>query len=166
MLASGCAFNEPKPHASNSEDILKRIEQGGLPYVRDLVRTGEYDTLLDQIEAGDDVLIAGTPTLAPHVDASTATGPRFSLSRAVKHSPDAVMRLIPDHYAAEQLCTIPYMEESILVELRHVWESLAALQASDKQTAAHVDCIAIYTEAEDAIQQWLSENCEACFPPP
>lgn len=165
LLASGCAANDSRPDESSSETILKSIEEGGKPYFQDLVRTGEYDDLLDKIEAGDEVLIAGAPTLIPYVDASTSVGLRFSLSRAVKHNPDAVMQLIPEYYDANQLCTIPYIEQSIVVELRHVWDSLAALRSSSNRTAAHIDCIEIYMETEHSIVHWLSENCAECFPP-
>ena len=165
LLASGCAIDHAKPDESSSEAILKRIDEGGKPYFQDLVRTGEYDDLLNAIEAGDEVLITGAPRLIPYVDASTSTGLKFALSRAVKHNPDAVMKLIPEHYDANQLCTIPYIEQSIVVELRHVWDSLAALRSSSNLTAAHADCIEIYMQAEQSIAHWLKRHCAACFPP-
>lgn len=139
LLVSGCSFA-----GSGSGGTVERLELEGKPYFDHIVATGEFESLLDEMEGGDEVSIRASSLMAGWADASTALSLRFALSRALVRNPDAVLGLVPGVFSASDLCTIPYIEESMEVELRHVDESISALERSATSGGAHGECMAIY----------------------
>lgn len=137
----------------SSADIIRNLEAKAKPYFDGLVSTEGYQEVLQRIEAGDEVLISGAPQLAQWTDASTALSLRYSLSRAIIKNPDDVMGLVPDSFSVSELCTIPYIEESIAVESNHVDQSILALQNSSKPSEAHQECIEIYKSLSRNIEK-------------
>lgn len=146
LMVSGCSMG-----GIGSNEIIENLELEGKPYFDQLVFTREYESILNKIENGDEILIGGSRIFAQWVDASTSLSLRFSLSRAIIRSPDSVISLIPDVFSASDLCTIPYIEESIEVELRHINESLSALDRSNDSSESHVECINIYKKIKNDI---------------
>jgi len=146
LFVSGCSLE-----SGVSEKIIEKFELEGKSYFDHLVATQEYESLLDKIENGDEVLIRGSSLLSQWVDASTSLSLKYSLSRAITKKPDAVMSLIPEFYSVSDVCTIPYIEAPIEVELRHVHESLSALKRSNKSNDAYIECIAVYQEIKENI---------------
>lgn len=131
--------------------VMERLEQEGQPYFQELVSSGQYEVFLDAIESGSGEHIAGAAVLANWTDASTAVSLKYALSRAIISNPDAVMKLIPGSFAVGEVCTVPYIEEPIEVELRHVRESLVALNASAEPSQAHAQCMDAYQVLESNI---------------
>jgi len=122
--------------------MVARLKADGKSYYDELISDQKYDYFLDRIEEGDDVLIRNVYLLTPWVDASTSTSLRYSLSRALVHNPDAVMSLVPEYFSITDICTIPYIEAPIDVELEHVNVSIKALESISN--SGHVECLAIY----------------------
>ena len=145
LLIVGCSS------ARSSEQTINQLQLQGQPYFTQLVATGEYDALLESIEQGDKKLIAVAPQLARWADAANAEGLKIVLSRAVTKQPEAVMRLIPETYSVTDLCTIPYIEESLAVELKHINNALKALQNAKEQSSARTECINIYKELNERL---------------
>jgi len=139
VLLSACVSSH-----NSSKDIIQRLEVEGKPYFEQLVESKEYDNLLDKIEGGDDFLIREAAVLSQWVDASVGLSLRFALSRAIIKNPDAVMSLVPETFSVDELCTIPYIEESKAVELNHIEMSIAALEISSASTTAHYECLKNY----------------------
>lgn len=139
LIVSGCSFG-----GTSSGKMIGKLEQEGRPYFDHIVSTGELESLLGDIEEGDENSIRASSIVANWVDASTALSLRFALSRAIVRNPAAVMDLVPRVYSASDLCTIPYIEASMEVELRHVNASISALERSPTPGAAHAECITIY----------------------
>ena len=129
---------------SPSNKIIARLKIEGKPYFEQLVESQEYDSLLEKIESGDDFLIHEAIVLSQWVDASIGLSLRFALSRAIIKNPDAVMSLVPETFSVDELCTIPYIEESKTVELNHIEMSIAALENSSPSTIAHSECLKNY----------------------
>ncbi len=151
LFVSGCSF------ASNSsEQIIRKLESEGKPYLSHLVATKQYESLLDKIENGDEILIRGSSLLTQWVDASTSLSLRYSLSRAIARKPDAVMSLIPEFFSISDLCTIPYIEETVAVEFKHVNDSLSALERTTESTDVHLECINTYKTIKEDITKSLS----------
>jgi hypothetical protein len=48
------------------------------------------------------------------------------------------MRLVPEFFSISDLCKIPYIEETIEAEVRHVNESLSALGGSTESSDAPI----------------------------
>ncbi|MBN4080216.1 hypothetical protein JYT31_00990 [Beggiatoa alba] len=155
LILLGCANNEDR-----TEEIVARLKSEGESYFLQLVSTREYEKLLDRIEGGDAMLIRSTYLLAPWVDASTSLSLKYSLSRALTKKPNAVMGLVPKYFSATDICTIPYIEESINVELSHINASIKALEKiSDKNiTNSSVKCISIYKDFRTNITISLSRR--------
>lgn len=130
----------------HSGEIVARLKADGKGYYDELIADRKYDYLLDRIEAGDDLLIRSAYLLTPWVDASTSTSLRYSLSRALIKNPDAVMSLVPEYFSVTDICTIPYIEAPIDVEMKHVNESIRALEGiSNKEiSSSHLECLDIY----------------------
>ncbi len=137
----GCSSNTLR-----SEDVVAKLELEGKPYFRHLVDTRQYESLLDSIENGDEVLIRNSYLLSQWADASTSLSLKYALSRAVTRKPDAVMGLIPKYFSVSDICTVPYIEETPEVELSHVTKSLSALGRSPKAKSNSIyrQCIDIY----------------------
>lgn len=149
---SGCAF------ASNSsEQIIRKLESEGRSYFNYLISTGQFQSLLDKIERGDEILIRGSSLLTQWIDASTSLSLRYSLSRAITRDPDAVMSLVPEVFSISDVCTIPYIEETVEVELKHVDESLSALKRSTESTDNHIECVKVYKKIREEITTLSSE---------
>lgn len=139
FFISACSFGD-----KNSERIVEKLESEGKPYFDYLVSAQQYESLLDKIENGDEILIQSSSLLSKWVDASTSLSLKYSLSRAITKNPDAVMKLIPEFFSASDVCTIPYIEAPKEIEMGHVHESLFALENSDKSSYGHAECIALY----------------------
>ncbi len=141
MLLVGCATN-----TDHSREIIFKLKSEGKNYYSQLISNREYDRLLDKIEAGDETLIRGAYLLSPWVDAATATSLKYSLSRALTKKPDAVMSLVPKYFTVTDICTIPYIEESIKVELNHINSSIRALKRMPDggRSVHYIECVDIY----------------------
>jgi hypothetical protein len=148
LFISSCTSEE-----ISSEEMIKKLEVEGKSYFDDLVSTRKYESLLDKIESGDEILISGSSMLKQWADASTSLSLKYALSRAITKRPDSVMKLIPEHFSVAELCTIPYIEESIEIEKKHVRESLSALEGSTNPNDSHVECINIYKKISKNISK-------------
>lgn len=146
LLTSGCTFS-----SNSSEQTIRKLESEGKPYFEHLVATKQYESLLDKIENGDEALIRGSSILTQWTDASTSLSLRYALSRAITRNPDAVIRLIPEFFTISDLCTIPYIEDTVEVEFKHVNESISALERSTKLTNVHIQCLSIYKKFREDI---------------
>lgn len=124
--------------------MLFNLEHEGEPYFRQLVSTGQIEVFFDEIEKGNVAAIRASAIAAEFSDASVSLALRFSLSRAIVYSPDAVMALIPEVFSVSDLCTIPYIEASREVESDHVRNALTALESVGYISDAHAGCIRIY----------------------
>lgn len=145
LFVGGCSFS------GKSERIAENIKMQGKPYFDHLVSTQQYESLLNKIENGDEVLIQSSSLLSKWVDASTSLSLNYSLSRAITIKPDSVMQLIPEFFSISDICTIPYIEAPIEVELRHIQESLSALESSTKPRDVHIECINTYRKISENI---------------
>ena len=148
IFVSSCSMGDTR-----QQEIIERLELEGKPYFDQLVSTNEYESLLNEIERGDDILIHGAPILSLWSDASTSLSLKFSLSRAIIQNPDSVMNLIPKYFSVSDLCTIPYIEESIEVEFKHINESLSALENSSNFSESHTKCISVYKKIKNDINR-------------
>lgn len=152
LTITACASETLIPHR-----VIERLEQEGQPYFQELVSSGEYETFLDAIESGSEEHIADAAVLADWTDASTSVSLKYALSRAIIANPDAVMELIPGSFAVVEVCTVPYIEESVEIELRHVKESLDALKRSTGGSQAHVQCRHAYQRLEANISSSVTD---------
>lgn len=154
LLLMGCTDS-----SDHSEEIVARLKSDGKSYYDELIANRKYDYLLDRIEAGDDLLIRNAYLLISWVDASTSTSLRYSLSRALIKNPDAVMNLVPEYFSVTDICTIPYIEAPMDMELKHVNASIGALERiSDKKfSSSYLECLGIYkklSEGKGARLNW------------
>jgi len=140
---SGCTTG-----VNRSEDIVTQLKSGDKAYFNNLFSSSEYDTLLDKIERGDEILIRSSYLFLPWIDASTSLSLKYSLSRALIKKPNAVMNLVPKYFSVTDICTIPYIEEPINVELNHINSSIIALKelSGENINRSVVECIRIYEE--------------------
>lgn len=152
LTIAACASEVRNPHS-----MMEMLEQEGQPYFQELVSSGQYDAFLDAVEGGSEKHIAGSAVLANWADASTSVSLKYALSRAIINNPDAVMKLIPGSFEVGEICTVPYIEESIEVELRHVRESLLALNSSIRESQAHAQCIHVYQRLESHISSLAAD---------
>ena len=131
---------------NRSEKIATQLQSGDKEYFTQLFSSGEYDKLLDNIERGDTILIRSSYLFLPWIDASTSLSLKYSLSRALIKKPEIVMELVPKYFSVTDICTIPYIEETIKVELNHVNKSIIALKKLPKNsiTSSVIECINIY----------------------
>lgn len=129
-----------------SKRIMTELKSGDKHYFNQLFLSGEYDKLLDKIEHGDVTLIRSSYLFLPWIDASTSLSLKYSLSRALIQKPEVVMGLVPEYFSTIDICTIPYIEESLKVELTHVEKSIIALKQISKSsvTDSVIECISIY----------------------
>jgi len=126
----GCTVNDER-----TENIIQR-----------LMATQKFDALLDRIEGGDEELIRNAHLLGKWTDASTSLALTYALSRAAIKKPEAVMGLIPEYFSVSDICTVPYIEESLETELAHIDAALSSLHRSSEAPAGGVyaRCIEIY----------------------
>ncbi len=138
---SGCTTD-----IDRSEEIVTQLKSGDKAYFNNLFSSREYDTLLDKIEHGNIILIRSSYLFLPWVDASTSLSLKYSLSRALIKNPDVVMNLVPKYFSVTDICTIPYIEESINVELNHINASIVSLKelSGNNITNSVLECISIY----------------------
>lgn len=148
MLLIGCAAN-----ADHSKEIIANLKSEGRSYYNQLILNQKYDDILDKIESGDATLIRGAYLLLPWVDAATSTSLKYSLSRALTKKPDAVMSLVPKYFSVTDICTIPYIEESIKVELNHINLSIRALEhaLNGDHPIHYSECLDIYKKLKKNI---------------
>jgi len=145
LLLGACSFS------GKSERIFEKLESEGKPYFEHLVSTQQYESLLNNMENGDEILIQSSSLLSKWVDASTSLSLKYSLSRAITIKPDAVMKLIPEFFSVSDICTIPYIESPIEIELLHIDKSLSALEGSENPSHAHIECIDMYNKINENI---------------
>ena len=145
LFVGGCSFS------GKSERIAENLKVQGKPYFEHLVTTQQYESLLNKIENGDEVLIKSSSLLSKWVDASASLSLKYSLSRAIIIKPDSVMQLIPEFFSVSDICTIPYIEAPIEVDLNHVQESLSALESSINPRDVHIECINTYKKIRENI---------------
>jgi len=131
-----------------SEEIITQLKSGDKEYFNQLFLSGEYDRLLDKIEHGDEILIRSSYLFLPWIDASTSLSLKYSLSRALIKKPEGVMELVPKYFSVIDICTIPYIEESLKIELTHIDKSIIALKKLTKNNNASsvIECISIYEQ--------------------
>lgn len=85
----------------------------------------------------------GTIKLALNFGLSNKSRLNFSLSKAMIKAPKEVMSLIPKYFSVDELCRVPYIEESKKVELLHINRSLKALKSLPKSKTKEL-CITKY----------------------
>jgi len=113
---------------SVEEKLIRDFEADPKIFIRQGWKDGRYDQLLGFIESGDERFIKLTPRIRPYVDAASSEGLSIVLARALLHKPELVLGMVPEQIDIQELCTIPYIEETIEVERSHLHAALKALQ--------------------------------------
>ncbi|SDU04038.1 hypothetical protein [Halopseudomonas salegens] len=146
-LLAGCSAHSN----TDSNNIIEQLATKGQPYFEHLVATSQYESLLGKIESGDEHSIRAASVLSQYADASKSQSLKYALSRALPKNPEPVMTLIPEYFSVSDICTVPYIEESIDIELRHIRDSIAALKNAQASSPAYIECIDIYKNIESKV---------------
>lgn len=135
---------------NNSEQIVAKLKMEGEDYYNYLIENKEYEKVLDKIERGDDVLIRNSYLFKPWIDASSSLSLTYALSRSLTKNAEAVFSVIPEHFTLQDICTIPYIEAPINVELEHIEKSIQALDKilKYKSDSRVSECMSFYKEVK------------------
>jgi hypothetical protein len=97
------------------EGILRDIKlQGAKAVVDRLWNDGDWDRVMDRVDAGDARWIALVPQLAPGTDAGTAEDLPIALAFALPKNPGAVLALLGrDGFPADEVCGAPFIEDTV-----------------------------------------------------
>ncbi len=138
---------------TNSEQIVAKLKIEGENYYNYLIENKKYEKVLDKIESGDDVLIRNSYLFKPWVDASTSLSLTYALSRSLTKNPEAVFSVVPEHFSLKDICTIPYIEVPINIELEHIDKSIQALDniLKDKTDSKVSECMFFYKKIRKKI---------------
>ncbi|SIO72548.1 hypothetical protein SAMN05444172_8983 [Burkholderia sp. GAS332] len=123
--------------------IAARIgQQGADPVVRQLVANGEYEWVLDRIQAGNGQWIALAPRLAPGTDAGTAEDLGIALAYALPENPEAVLSVIDLRddpvIGVIRVCGVPFVEGTMNEVHAYVKRALTAVSHADSPRLARV----------------------------
>ncbi len=68
------------------------------------------------------------------------------MSRSLTKNPEAVFSVVPEHFSLQDICTIPYIEAPINIELEHIDKSIQALEniLKDKTDSKVYECMFFY----------------------
>jgi len=112
MLAAGPAVGAT---ALSPQAIQRDIDlHGAGPVVRRLLANGDYERVMDRIDAGDGRWIALAPKLAPGADAGAAEELPIALAFALPKNAHAVLSVLgPNGFPIEDVCSAPFIEGTV-----------------------------------------------------
>ena len=145
LFLVGCSTDHS--HSGKKENISYQNQQ----LIESTSDEKKYENFLSEIERGNKALISSSPLFIKKTDAAKSLSLKYALSKAVKNNPDEVMKLIPESFSIKEICTIPYIEESIEVELEHINASILSLSQSTASTDAHSQCVSVYQTLKEKI---------------
>ena len=112
MLAASTAIAAPLLPEAIARDI--RLH-GAKAVVDRLWNNGDWERVMDRVDAGDARWIALVPQLAPGTDAGTAEELPIALAFALPNKPRAVLALLggKDGFAIEDVCGAPFIGDTV-----------------------------------------------------
>ena len=138
----------PASAAALSPDgiALEIKAHGAKAVVARLWKSGDWDRVMDKVDAGDGRWIALVPLLAPGADAGTAEELPIALAFALPHNPRAVLTVLAgkDGFRAEDVCSAPFIEDTVRDIPGYLRSAKAAVaRVSDPALGrARADCLA------------------------
>ncbi len=112
---------------------------GARAVVQRLWRNGDYERLMDRIDAGDARFIALAPKLAPGTDAGTAEELPIALAFALPRNPRAVLAVLgPNRFPVADVCSAPFIEDTVKDIPAYIRRAQRAVSAVDDPKLATV----------------------------
>jgi hypothetical protein len=114
------------------ENVLKEIEAKGAKAVMSqwfYANNGrDWERLLDKIDTGADAWLEVARKIRPGTDAGATLGLKVSLAIALTHNPEGVLKMVPDTFPMEEICTVPFIESSKAKDMAHIRKVRLALK--------------------------------------
>lgn len=143
LLLFSCTSN----NQSASQKIIDELKLHGEPtgaYCKELKESGTFDKCIDDLIAGDEVLIKNATLLRKCASASGIVV-TFAMSKALINNPEAVLSMIPEHFTVDEICTTPFIEpDDMSIVVDHINNSIKALEGVSDQNALVKECLNEY----------------------
>jgi len=134
--------------AGDVSEFRNKVVMYGKAYFDESVENGEFQYILHLAEYGHREAIEIAPELIRYSDASLTESIKNALGRGLTKNPRAVLRLVPQYFSLEEICTVPFFEAPQDIEeihIRQVIENLEGMPVENgKMAKARDGCLEIF----------------------